>query len=161
MLHFLLLKMMLLKFYGILIYIRIAISQQEGLIYVVYIDKNAKMASVIDIAVPADRHVKDKEIEKIDKYQDLCLEIQQLWNMRTIVVPVVVGTLGVVSTHFKHHTKKLDLPNWIILLLQKTALLITLINWNTAIKNKHIRSYTKHHMEWVLIRIFNILRRGS
>ena len=64
---------------------------------------------MIDIAVPADRHVKDKEIENIYKYQDLCLEIQQLWNMRMVVVPVVVGTLGVVSTHFKHHTKKLNL----------------------------------------------------
>ena len=57
------------------------------------------MASVIDITVPADCHVKDKEIEKIDKYQDLCLEIYQLWNMRKVVVPFVVGTLGVVSTH--------------------------------------------------------------
>ena len=83
------------------------------------------MASVIDIAVPADSHVKDKEIEKIDKYQELCLEIQQLWNMRMIVVPVVVGTLGVVSTHFKHHTEKLNLPNWIMPLLQKIALLGT------------------------------------
>ena len=28
---------------------------------IVYINKNAKVASVIDIAVPADRHVKDKD----------------------------------------------------------------------------------------------------
>ena len=43
-----------------------------------------------------------------------------------VVVPVVVGTLVVVSTHFKHYTKKLNLPNWImLLLLQKTALLDT------------------------------------
>ena len=38
---------------------------------IVNIDKNAKIASVIDIAVPAEHHVRDKEIEKIDKYQDL------------------------------------------------------------------------------------------
>ena len=47
----------------------------------------------------------------------------QLCNL--VVVPVVVGALGVVSTHFKHHTKKLNLPNWIMPLLQKTALLGT------------------------------------
>ena len=58
---------------------------------IVYINKNARVVSVIDIAVPADCHVKDKEIEKIDKHQDLCLEIQQLRNMRTVVVSVVVG----------------------------------------------------------------------
>ena len=39
--------------------------------------------------------MKDKETEKIDKYQELCVEIQQLWNMRTVVIPIVVGTLGV------------------------------------------------------------------
>ena len=38
---------------------------------IVYIDKNARIVSVIDIAVPAEHHVKDKEMEKIDKYQDL------------------------------------------------------------------------------------------
>ena len=80
---------------------------------------------MIDVAVPADRYVKDKEIEKVDKYQDLCLEIQQIWNMRTIVIPIVVGALGVVSTHFKHHSSQLNLPNWIIPPLQKTALLGT------------------------------------
>ena len=68
----------------------------------VYIYNNAKVASVNDIAVPADRHVKDKEIGKIDKCQDLCLEIQQLWNMRMVVVLVAVDALGVVSTHVKY-----------------------------------------------------------
>ena len=92
---------------------------------IVFIDKNAKTVWVIDVAVPADRRVKDKETEKIDKYQELCLEIQQLWNMRTIVIPIVVGALGVVSTAFKHHTSRLKLPNWIMPLLQKAALLGT------------------------------------
>ena len=39
------------------------------------INKNAKTVWVIDIAFPADRCVKNKETEKIDKYQELCLEI--------------------------------------------------------------------------------------
>ena len=45
---------------------------------IVFIDKNAKTVWVIDVAVPVDRRVKDKETEKVDKYQELCLEIQQL-----------------------------------------------------------------------------------
>ena len=32
---------------------------------------------------------------------------------------------------------------------------------NTITKNKLIQSYAKHHIEWVLNRIFNILKRGS
>ena len=62
---------------------------------IVYIDKDVKIAWVIDVAVPADCHVKDKETEKVDKYQDLCLQIQQIWNMRTIVIPIVVGALRI------------------------------------------------------------------
>ena len=46
-------------------------------------------------------------------------------TIRTIVIPIVVGALGVVSTHFRHHTSQLNIPNWIIPLLQKTALLGT------------------------------------
>ena len=38
--------------------------------------------------------------------------------MRTIVIPIVVGALGVVSTAFKH---RLKLPNWILLLLQNSG----------------------------------------
>ena len=78
------------------------------------------------IAVPADRRVKDKETEKTDKCQELCLEMQKLWNTRAvIVIPIVVGTLGVVSTTFKHHTSRFSLLNWIMPLLQKAALLGT------------------------------------
>ena len=42
-----------------------------------------------------------------------------------IVIPIVVGALEVVSTTFKHHTSRLKLPNWIMPLLQKAALLET------------------------------------
>ena len=78
--HFLLLKMMLPNFFEILIYKSPYPCKKAW-----YSDKNAKVAWVSDIAVPADCNVKDKEIQKIDNYQDLHLEIQQLWNMRTIV----------------------------------------------------------------------------
>ena len=43
-----------------------------------------KNAHLYHIAVSADRCVKDKETEKTDKYQELCLEMQKLWNMRVI-----------------------------------------------------------------------------
>ena len=42
-----------------------------------------------------------------------------------IVIPIVVGALGVVSTAFKHHTSRFSLLNWIMPLLQKAALLGT------------------------------------
>jgi len=40
---------------------------------------------VIDVAVPADRNVQ-KEVEKRLKYKSLCTEIQQMWNMKCMMV---------------------------------------------------------------------------
>jgi len=41
----------------------------------VVIDKEHKIATITDVAVPSDRNIKDKEVEKVQKYQDLRLEI--------------------------------------------------------------------------------------
>ena len=46
--------------------------------------------------------MKDKELEKVEKYQLLKDEIAIVWHMRkVIVVPVVIGALGAVSVNFK------------------------------------------------------------
>ena len=53
---------------------------------------------LIDMTVPSDRNIALKEIEKKSKYKDLELEIQRMWHMKTIAIPVVVGALGTVKT---------------------------------------------------------------
>ena len=64
---------------------------------IVVVQKENK-AIILDIASPWDHRVYEKEGEKIEKYQDLKREIGRLWGIRHLeVVPVVVGTLGVVS----------------------------------------------------------------
>ena len=60
-------------------------------------DKEKKKTLIVDIAVPEDRNICQKEREKIDKYQDLKLEIQKLWNCKVRVIPIVVGVLGAYS----------------------------------------------------------------
>ena len=40
--------------------------------------------------------MKIKESEKIDKYFDLARELEKFWNMRVIVIRVVVDTLETV-----------------------------------------------------------------
>ena len=52
---------------------------------------------VIDMTVPSDRNIALKEIEKKSKYKGPKLEIQRMWHMKTIVIPVVVGALGTVK----------------------------------------------------------------
>ena len=53
---------------------------------------------IIDIAIPADVRVEEKEKEKVKMYQDLKKEIRRLWKLRNVeTVPVVIGVLGSVS----------------------------------------------------------------
>ena len=56
------------------------------------VDGPAKKALIIDIAVPGDPRVVEKDIEKRAKYQILAREIHRLWQVETQIVPVVVGT---------------------------------------------------------------------
>ena len=67
----------------------------------------------------------EKEVEKIEKYQDLKREIGKLWGIRQQeVVPVVVGALGAVSKRLDTWLDKLGITIRTGL-LQKTALLGT------------------------------------
>ena len=55
---------------------------------IVFIDKIAKSCLIIDIAIPGDQNIMVKEQEKIDKYQDLRIELGKLWKLKAEVVPV-------------------------------------------------------------------------
>ena len=55
-------------------------------------DKKNKEVKIIDIAVPGDSRVKEKELEKIDKYQMSREEVGHVWQMNKVaVIPVVIG----------------------------------------------------------------------
>ena len=70
--------------------------------------------------------INDIDYEKIKKYQDLKREIGRLWGIRDLeVVPVVVGTLGLVSNKLDAWLEKLGVTSRTGLLQRKTALLGT------------------------------------
>ena len=88
---------------------------------IVFIDKKEREVVIID----DDDRVKDKELEKLDKYQLLKDEIAKVWRMqKVIVVPVVIGALGAVSVNFKEYMKRIGV-NERLEVIQKTALLGT------------------------------------
>ena len=49
-----------------------------------------KQVWIIDVAIPGDGRIEEKELEKISKYQDLKIEIERLWEKQATVVPVVI-----------------------------------------------------------------------
>ena len=61
--------------------------------------KNKQEESCIleDVAVPADRNVVQKEGEKKLKCKSLCIEIQQTWNLKCKIIPVIIGATGILT----------------------------------------------------------------
>ena len=57
---------------------------------------------LIDIAISGDRNVIKKEAEKIPKYKDLTIEIQCMWNVKTKVIPVIIGATGLFQRHLEN-----------------------------------------------------------
>jgi len=52
---------------------------------------------IINVAISGDRNVIKKEAEKILKYEDLTIEIQRMWNVKTEVIPEIIGANGTIS----------------------------------------------------------------
>ena len=57
--------------------------------------KKEKACTLMDVAIPADRNVVQKEAEKKLKYKSL--EKQRMWNLKCTIVPVIIGATGVVT----------------------------------------------------------------
>jgi len=76
---------------------------------------------LIDVAVSGDRNVIKKEAEKILKYKDLTIEIECTWNVKTKVIPVIIGTI---SKSFRKYVSNIP-RNHEVKELQKTAILCT------------------------------------
>ena len=65
------------------------------------VDKKKKSCVIIDVAIPGDCRICEKEIEKIKKYQNLKRELKSFWSLKKVeVVPVVVGALECISKGF-------------------------------------------------------------
>ena len=57
-----------------------------------------KTSTLIDVAIPADRNVVQKEGEKTLKYKSLCIEIQRMWKLKYTIVSVIIGATGIVTS---------------------------------------------------------------
>ena len=67
----------------------------------ILVDKKANSCVIIDVAIPGDCRICEKEIEKIEIYQNLKRELKRFWSLKKVeVISVVVGALGCISKGF-------------------------------------------------------------
>jgi len=79
---------------------------------------------LIDVAISGDRNVIQKEAEKILKYKDLTKVIHRMWNVKTKVIPVIIGATGTISKSFRKYVSNIPGKRE-VKELQKTAILGT------------------------------------
>ena len=72
----------------------------------VLVDKKERSCKTIDLAVPGDSRIQEKQKDKIEKYQDLGRDLQKIWNVKVKIIPLVVGSLGAISKQFGNRLKK-------------------------------------------------------
>jgi hypothetical protein len=68
-------------------------------------NKKQKKCTLIDVAIPADRNVVQKEAEKRLKHKILCIEIQRMWNLKCTIIPVIIGATGIVTRSLRKNLK--------------------------------------------------------
>jgi hypothetical protein len=85
-------------------------------------NKKEKTCTLIDVAIPTERNVVQKEAEKKLKYKSLCIEIQRMWNLKFTIIPVTLGATGIVMRSLRKNLEAVPGKHSIDS-LQKTAIL--------------------------------------
>lgn len=93
---------------------------------IVLIDELNKQGLLIDIAVPLTHNLEETEKTKLIKYQDLAVEIKNVWKLKKVtVIPLVISVEGVITKNFKKNLELLGIKQNFSFLLQKTCILHT------------------------------------
>ena len=76
-------------------------------LYPIVLKTNNNNNILIDVAISGDRNVIKKEAEKILKYKDLTIEIQRMWNVKTKVIPVIIGATWTISESLRKYVSNI------------------------------------------------------
>ena len=60
-------------------------------------DKKERTCQLIEISVPTERNTSIKTTEKLSKYKDLEIEIERMWGMNIMTIPIIIGALGLLK----------------------------------------------------------------
>ena len=91
---------------------------------IIVVDKKKRVCKIIDEACPGDHRLVEKRTEKMNRYSYLRLEIARMWNIKTIVVPIIIGALGSIPRDIHKFLELLDI-NHDLNIIQHSVLLGT------------------------------------
>lgn len=93
---------------------------------IVLIDKEQNTATLIDIAVPLTQNIAKTEIQKGTKYENLAMEIKNIWKLSKVYIyPLVMSAEGVVTRNFVKNLEKIGVSHNVLNMGQKAVLLQT------------------------------------
>ena len=103
---------------------------------IVCVDYLTSKSYLIDVAIPGDSRVKEKVSEKHQHYTDLKIEIQKMWNILVVILPVILGSILLC---LGKHLKTLNIYyNGLIPKLQKSVVLSSChITWRFLTNYQH------------------------
>ena len=87
-------------------------------------NKKEKTCTLIDVAIPADRTVVQKEAERRLKYKSSCIEIERMWNLKCTIIPIIIRATGRVTRSLRKNLEAVPEKHSIDS-LHKTAILGT------------------------------------
>ena len=69
--------------------------------------KQNKTSQLRDMSVPSDGNISAKESERLRRHKDLEIEIAKMWKMKTKVLPVIVGALGIIKKGMQKYVNEI------------------------------------------------------
>ena len=70
-------------------------------------EKESERCVIIDVAIPSDYNIQKKATEKMNKYVDLQIECQRMWDKKVQVIPVIIGATGIVDKSIQSYLQKI------------------------------------------------------
>jgi len=65
-----------------------------------------------NVAIPDDSNINTTEILKISKYKDIEIEVSRVWKVRTKILAVIIGPLGIIKKGLNQNHQLILVKVW-------------------------------------------------
>jgi hypothetical protein len=92
---------------------------------IIILNKQQKLAYLLDMAVPNSHNITQTYNTKINKYLELSVVMRNLWCLEKIsILPLIISAMGIIPQSLFKNLKILDLDNKLVVEIQNSYLCI-------------------------------------